>query len=86
MCVQGNRLYQRAHIFIADDYKTRWHAVIVGIGSRQGKGPTKWEGPTVTACHLVYVIIIRLLYKVNPSERILDVTLLELSDEVIESK
>ena len=52
MCAQGNRLYQRAHIFIADDY----------------------------------VIIIRLLYKVNPSERILDVTLLELSDEVIESQ
>ena len=28
----------------------------------------------------------RLLYKVNPSEWILDVTLLELSDEVVESE
>ena len=54
------------------------------LAPEKGRGPRKWEGPTVTACHLVYVIIIRLLYKVNPSERILDVTLLELSDEVIE--
>ena len=28
----------------------------------------------------------RLLYKVNPSERILDVALLELSDEVVKSE
>ena len=41
------------------------------------------DGDCLPPC---YVIIIRLLHKVNPSERILDVTLLELSDEVIESE
>ena len=79
------------------DYKTRWHAVIVGIGSRKGKGPTqvgRTDGDCMPPCLGDYgrgippigVIIIRLLYKVNPSERILDVTLLKLSDEVVESE
>ena len=28
-----------------------WQMVSGGIGSRKGKGPTKWEGPPGTICH-----------------------------------
>ena len=56
------------------------------LAPEKGRGPRKWEGPTVTACHLVYVIILRLLYKVNPSKWILNITLLKLSDEVVKSE
>ena len=56
------------------------------LAPEKGRGPRKWEGPTVTACHLVYVIILRLLYKVNPSEWILDITLLQLSNIVVKSE
>ena len=56
------------------------------LAPEKGRGPRKWEGPTVTACHLVYVIIFRLLYKVNPSEWILDITLLKLSNIVVKSE
>ena len=56
------------------------------LAPEKGRGPLKWEGPTVTACHLVYVIILRLLYKVNPSEWILDITLLQLSNIVVKSE
>ena len=56
------------------------------LAPEKGRGPRKWEGPTVTACHLVYVIILRLLYKVNPSEWILDITLLKLSNIVVKSE
>ena len=30
----------------------RWQTVAGGIGSRKGKGPTKWEGPPAAVCHL----------------------------------
>ena len=56
------------------------------LAPEKGRGPRKWEGPTVTACHLVYVIILRLLYKVNPSEWILYITLLKLSNIVVKSE
>ena len=56
------------------------------LAPEKGRGPRKWEGPTVTACHLVYVIILRLLYKVNPSKWILNITLLKLSDEIVKSE
>ena len=56
------------------------------LAPEKGRGPRKWEGPTVTACHLVYVIILRLLYKVNPSEWILNITLLKLSNIVVKSE
>ena len=56
------------------------------LSPEKGRGPRKWEGPTVTACHLVYVIILRLLYKVNPSEWILNITLLKLSNIVVKSE
>ena len=29
----------------------RWQTVAGGIGSRKGKGPTKWEGPPAAICH-----------------------------------
>ena len=56
------------------------------LAPEKGRGPRMWEGPTVTACHLVYVIILRLLYKVNPSKWILNITLLKLSDEIVKSE
>ena len=56
------------------------------LAPEKGRGPRKWEGPTVTACHLVYVIILRLLYKVNPSEWILNITLLQLSNILVKSE
>ena len=30
----------------------RWQTAAGGIGSRKGKGPTKWEGPPAAVCHL----------------------------------
>ena len=31
--------------------KLQWQIVEGGIGSRKGKGPTKWEGPPAAICH-----------------------------------
>ena len=55
-CGQGRRAEQIVRQIIMIEVKVLvgyapWHMVSGGIGSRKGKGPTKWEGPPGTICH-----------------------------------
>ena len=55
-CGQGRRDEQIVRRIIMIEVKVLvgyapWQMVPGGIGSRKGKGPTKWEGPPDTICH-----------------------------------
>ena len=55
-CGQGGRAEQIVRRIIMIEVKVLvgyapWQMVSGGIGSRKGKGPTKWEGPPGTICH-----------------------------------
>ena len=55
-CGQGRRAEQIVRRIIMIEVKVLvgyapWQMVSGGIGSRKGKGPTKWEGPPGTICH-----------------------------------